>query len=67
MAQTLHRLGRLAEDDGDLEEAERLFAQGLAALDPFDSPEAAVTRRSLQRVRERLQGKPDKTSEVSEG
>jgi len=56
VAQTLHRLGRLAEDDGDLEAAERLFADGLAALKPFDSPEAAVTRRSLQRVRERLRG-----------
>ena len=67
VAQTLHRLGRLAEDDGDLEEAERLFAEGLVAIEPFDSPEAAVTRRSLQRVRERLQGKPPKTSEVSGG
>jgi tetratricopeptide (TPR) repeat protein len=56
IAQTLHQLGRLAEEDGDLEDAERFFAESLATLEAFESPDAAITRRSLERVRERMAG-----------
>jgi len=57
VAQTLHQLGMLAGEDGDLEGAERLFAESLATLEALGSPDAAVARRSLERVRERLEGK----------
>jgi tetratricopeptide (TPR) repeat protein len=56
IAQTLHQLGRLAEQDGDLEDAERFFAGSLATLEALESPDAAITRRSLERVRERMAG-----------
>ncbi|HUX76614.1 MAG TPA: tetratricopeptide repeat protein [Anaerolineae bacterium] len=56
IAQTLHQLGRLAEEDGDLEEAERLFAESLFRLEALDSPDAPITRRSLERVRGRMAG-----------
>jgi len=51
----LHQLGRLAEEDGDLKEAERLFAESLSTLEALGSPDAATARRSLERVRERLE------------
>jgi hypothetical protein len=57
VAQTLHQLGMLAEEDSDLKEAERLFAESLATLEALHSPDAAVARRSLQRVRDRLERK----------
>ena len=52
----LHNLGGLAEEDGDLEKAARLFAESLATLEALGSPDAVVARRSLERVRERLEG-----------
>jgi tetratricopeptide (TPR) repeat protein len=57
VAQILYQLGTLVEDEGDLEEAERLFAESLAMLEALDSPDAAIARRSLERVRGRLEGK----------
>ncbi len=48
---SLHQLGRLAEKDGDLEKAERLFAESLSILEALGSPDAAIARRSLERVR----------------
>ena len=54
VATALHQLGMLAEEDGDLGEAKRLFAESLASLETLGSPDAAVARRSLDRVRERL-------------
>ena len=59
IAQTLHQLGRLAEENGDLKEAERLFAESISTLEALRSPDAAVARRSLERVRERLGHKPE--------
>jgi tetratricopeptide (TPR) repeat protein len=56
-AGVLHNLGMLAEKDGNLEEAERLFAESLATLEALHSPDAAVARHSLQRVRDRLERK----------
>ena len=58
IAQTLHRLGRMAEDGGDLEEAEQFLTESLALLESLDSPEAAATRRSLERVRGRRSDQP---------
>jgi len=55
VATTLHQLGMLAKEDGNLEEAQRLFAESLATLEALRSPDAAIARRSLERVRERLQ------------
>jgi len=54
IARTLHQLGRLAEEDGDLGEAKRLFAESLASFEALGAPDAAAARRSLDRVRERL-------------
>lgn len=56
IARALHQLGRLAEEDGNLQEAERLFATSLATLEALHSPDAAIARRSLERVRRRLEG-----------
>ena len=55
IAKTLHQLGTLAEESGDLKEAERLFAESLSTLEALRSPDAATARRSLERVRERLE------------
>jgi len=52
VAISLHQLGRLAEEDGDLEEAERLFIESLATFEALGSPNAEIARRSLERVRE---------------
>ena len=57
VAITLHQLGRLAEEDGDLEKAERLFAKSLDTFEALGSPNADIARRSLERVRKRLEGK----------
>ena len=42
----------LAEEDGDMREAERLFSESLATFEALGSPDAEVARRSLERVRE---------------
>jgi len=58
VAQTLHQLGMLAEEAGNLEEAHRLFADSLATLEALGSPDAAIARRSLNRVRQRFEQQP---------
>ena len=67
IAQTLHRLGRLAEEGGDLKAAERFFIEGLATFEALGSPEVAVTRRSLERVRGRREGKEGKEGREGRG
>jgi len=52
-AGVLHQLGRLAEVDGNLEEAERLFVESLGKFEALRSPDAEIARRSLERVRGR--------------
>jgi hypothetical protein len=47
----------LAEEDGNFEEAERLFAESLVTFEALGSPNAEIALRSLERVRERLEGK----------
>ena len=55
VAMTLHQLGTLAEESGDLKEAEQLFTESLSTFEALRSPDAATARRSLDRVRERLE------------
>jgi tetratricopeptide (TPR) repeat protein len=59
VAQTLRQLGRLVEEDGDLEEAELFLAESLATLEALGSPDASITRRLLERVRGKLERRPD--------
>ena len=57
IAQTLGQLGRLDEDAGRLPEAQQQFAQALTIFERLGSPDAAIARRSLQRVEEKLKAK----------
>ncbi len=50
IATALHQLGRLAELANNRSEAQRLFSEALSILERLGSPDAAVARRSLQRV-----------------
>lgn len=43
----------MAEENGDLVEAERLLAESLTLSEALESPDAEATRRSLERVRRR--------------
>jgi tetratricopeptide (TPR) repeat protein len=50
IAITLHQLGRIAEHEGNLVEAARLFREALSIFEKLQSPNAAIARRSLERV-----------------
>ncbi|HKQ04574.1 MAG TPA: tetratricopeptide repeat protein [Blastocatellia bacterium] len=49
-AGVLHQLGRLAEIEGKYTEASRLFHEALDIFEKLKSPNAAITRRSLERI-----------------
>jgi tetratricopeptide (TPR) repeat protein len=51
IAITLHQLGRLAEHERNNTEAVRLFSEALAIFERLKSPNAEITRRSLERVK----------------
>jgi hypothetical protein len=50
VAITLHRLGRLAEEEGDKAEAARPFREALSIFERLGSPDAEIARESLARV-----------------
>jgi Flp pilus assembly protein TadD len=58
-ATSLHQLGTLAEEAGDLAKAHELFQEALGTFERLKSPHAEVARRSLARVREKLDKAPE--------
>ncbi|MDI6795240.1 MAG: hypothetical protein QME81_20660 [bacterium] len=52
-------MGRLAEDRGELEQAEALLSEALALFNQLGSPETAKTSRNLERVRKKRKGQQE--------
>jgi Tfp pilus assembly protein PilF len=53
MANTLHNLGLVEEEEGKLAEAGEKFKQALEIFERLGSPHAGTARRSMERVQQR--------------